>query len=193
MEALGWTLAALLLIFELLALYTDRRHSDVLASFGGVCYPPLLGGAFLLLRNYDAGGDEGRWLAIGLWGALWICDTAAYAGGAAFGRHPLAPQISPKKTVEGLIAGVVGTAAFMTLWRLLGLIPTELAVAMVVAVGLIGQLGDLVESSIKREAGVKDSGTMLPGHGGALDRFDSLFAAAPALAMYLIIESYLRI
>jgi len=192
MEPLGWTLAVIFLLLALGTLLTERKHSDLLATFGGICYPPLLGGAFLLLRGYDDGGNAGRALAFGLWGAIWICDTAAFAGGKAFGKHPLMPAVSPKKTVEGFFSGLIGAGAFMAVWWGIGWIELDLALVVTFAAGLIGQLGDLIESSIKREAGVKDSGAFLPGHGGALDRFDSLFAAAPVVAMYLLVRSAFR-
>jgi len=191
MEAIGWTLAAVYLLTLLAALMTNRSHSDALATLGGIIYPPLLGGSLLLLRAFDDGGEQaGFYLALGLIGAIWVCDTAAYAGGRAFGKHPLMPTVSPKKTVEGFLAGIVGTALFVGGWYLGGLIRFDLALVLLFAAGVIGQLGDLIESSLKREAGVKDSGALLPGHGGMLDRFDSLFAAAPATAMYLIVRFY---
>jgi phosphatidate cytidylyltransferase len=127
----------------------------------------------------------------------WISDTAAYAGGRMFGRRKLIPSVSPAKTVEGSISGVVGTiiagavyghfvfdAWFgMSLGMLFG------AIAGLVA-SPVAQLGDLVESLLKREAGVKDSGSLLPGHGGVLDRFDSLFFTIPVV--YWLIEFALR-
>lgn len=187
MEALGWSLAALFLLLALAALMSGRTHADLLATFGGVCYPPLLGGSFLLLRGLVG---DGRMLAVGLWGVIWVCDTAAYAGGRMMGRHPLAPEISPKKSIEGFVWGLIGAILFAAIWWWAGFIPLDLAIALAFAAGLIGQLGDLMESSLKREAGVKDAGAFLPGHGGALDRFDSLFAAAPVVAMFLIVRDY---
>jgi phosphatidate cytidylyltransferase len=111
---------------------------------------------------------------------VWVGDSAAYFGGRALGRHKLAPEISPNKTVEGSVAGLMGSVAAgiaMGTW-LLGLSAAFMAGISLVA-GIAGQIGDLAESALKRSAGVKDSSTLLPGHGGMLDRLDSLMFAAP--------------
>lgn len=110
---------------------------------------------------------------------LWIGDSAAYFIGKAFGKHKLAPQLSPNKTVEGGVAdlfGCVAASVGIGLW--MG-VPVLAAILCGIASGILGQVGDLHESSIKRTAGVKDSGTLLPGHGGLLDRLDSLLMSAP--------------
>jgi phosphatidate cytidylyltransferase len=115
-----------------------------------------------------------------LMATIWVGDAAAYFGGRALGRHKLAPKISPNKTVEGSIAGLMGSILAgigMGTW----LLPFPLrviAVASLVA-AIAGQAGDLAESALKRSAGVKDSSSLLPGHGGMLDRLDSLLFAAP--------------
>lgn len=117
----------------------------------------------------------------------WCTDTAAYFSGVLFGKHPLMPAVSPKKTVEGLAGGVAGAAfggwiasvtfaPFLGPWHGLGL---------GAALAVIGQLGDLVESSLKRDAGVKDASKILPGHGGILDRLDSLLFTAPCAYAFL--------
>ena len=111
----------------------------------------------------------------------WAGDTAAYYAGRAFGKHKLAPEVSPKKSWEGAIASVIGSVVFGVLY--LGYFMARLAwweVAIIAATANIaGQFGDLAESAMKRGAGVKDSGTMLPGHGGMLDRVDSNLFALP--------------
>ena len=118
---------------------------------------------------------------------VWVCDSSAYYVGRAIGKHPLAPVVSPKKTWEGTIGGLVGAtlfgAAAGTWWFLPELGPVRGAVAAALA-STAGQIGDLVESLWKRGAGVKDSGTFLPGHGGFYDRIDSLLFAAPVLAAF---------
>ena len=123
---------------------------------------------------------------------VWATDTGAYLCGVAFGRRPLAPRISPKKTVEGAIGGLV--AAGLTGWvcsRDLVPFVTPLAGTVLgVAAGVAAQLGDLVESLIKRDVGIKDTAPLLPGHGGILDRFDSLLFTAPVLYYYFRLFIY---
>ncbi|MEO8276674.1 MAG: phosphatidate cytidylyltransferase [Thermoanaerobaculia bacterium] len=117
---------------------------------------------------------------------VWLGDTAAYYVGSAWGRHRLAPVVSPKKSWEGAIAGLLTSLAatlLWSLWRLGGIDAGMLAVAFVTA--LASQLGDLVESLVKRAANVKDSGAILPGHGGMFDRLDAMFLAAPVMLLAL--------
>jgi phosphatidate cytidylyltransferase len=106
----------------------------------------------------------------------WLSDTGAYLVGRSLGKTPLAPSISPKKTVEGLLGGIVAAILFGVLANaLFGLdLPVIVAVGVAFVLAIIGVLGDLAESFVKRQAGVKDSGTLIPGHGGMLDRIDAL-------------------
>jgi phosphatidate cytidylyltransferase len=126
------------------------------------------------------------WLVFLLLAIVWLGDTAAYYVGSRFGRRKLAPVVSPKKTWEGaaacLVTALVATALWSA-WRLGRMDWGLLAVAAVTSVA--AQVGDLVESMIKRGAGVKDSGHVLPGHGGVLDRLDALLFAAPVLLIGL--------
>ena len=150
----------------------------------GIVYIPFLLGTILLIRGIPGGS---RWILY-LLAMTWIVDAGGYFVGKAFGRHSMAPRISPKKTWEGAVGGaLVGilasvvaapwlpgpTSRFEMFW--LGL-----------ALSVAGQLGDLVESAFKRQAGVKDSGHFLPGHGGMLDKVDSLLFNAPVLYAFLI-------
>lgn len=126
-----------------------------------------------------------------LWATLWIGDTAAMWVGQKLGKRKLAPTVSPNKTIEGFVGGlsgalVVGLVAGFWLFKETS--PVIVAFGALV-VSLIGQLGDLVESMWKRTVGIKDSSAFIPGHGGVLDRFDSLAFAAPALYGYLLIVS----
>jgi phosphatidate cytidylyltransferase len=126
---------------------------------------------------------------------VWGCDSFAYYTGKNFGKHKLAPRVSPNKTWEGTIGGLVGGtligAAAGTWWVFPELGPLRGALAGALATSA-GQLGDLVESMWKRGAGVKDSGTFLPGHGGFYDRIDSLLYAAPVLAVFIRLGSTLN-
>lgn len=117
---------------------------------------------------------------------VWAADSAAYLVGRRFGRRKLCPQVSPGKTVEGLLGGLVGAALVGLIAGLaLGLGGLRLAalVGLATACAAVSVVGDLAESLFKRRAGVKDSGDLLPGHGGVLDRIDALIAAAPLFAL----------
>jgi phosphatidate cytidylyltransferase len=126
------------------------------------------------------------WVVILLFAIVWLGDTAAYYVGSRIGRHKMAPDVSPKKSWEGAAAGFLVGVAAAVVWTLAYLHRLDwklLAAAVLTAVA--AQIGDLVESMIKRGAGVKDSGTVLPGHGGVLDRLDALLFAAPVLLFSL--------
>ena len=115
----------------------------------------------------------------------WALDTGCYVTGRWLGGPKLAPRISPNKTFGGAAGGVVwATAASVICAVLLRILPAFDAIVLGVCIGLFGQIGDLWESSIKRELGIKDFGGILPGHGGALDRFDSLFLSLPIAVLY---------
>jgi phosphatidate cytidylyltransferase len=119
------------------------------------------------------------WILV-LFAIIWVGDTAAYYGGRALGRHLLAPAVSPKKTVEGAIAGLAGSVlagCIGGIWFLHEPVLRMIGISALTAV--VGQIGDLAESVLKRSAGVKDSSSILPGHGGILDRLDSMFFATP--------------
>lgn len=117
----------------------------------------------------------------------WAMDIVAYAVGSKWGRRKIAPRISPGKTWEGTVAGVAATALVAAgVGALFGLPRVSVAVAAI-ALGPVAFLGDLAESSLKRHAGVKDSGTLLPGHGGVLDRVDSLLAVGPLVAILAVV------
>jgi len=118
---------------------------------------------------------------------IWASDTAAYFAGRAFGKHPLAPHISPKKTWEGSVAGMLGSLAIAYGLHFWLTIPLPHLFAMAALGNIAGQMGDLLESAYKRSAGVKDSGALLPGHGGILDRIDALILCIPVIWYYLVL------
>jgi phosphatidate cytidylyltransferase len=133
----------------------------------------------------------GFWV-MALLGSSWVCDSSAFFIGRAFGRHRLAPSISPKKSVEGAIAGLVGATLITPLFGFvplvfgLGVGPAPLLLAGYgLAMAVATTVGDLVESWLKRQTGAKDSGVLIPGHGGLLDRMDSLLFCAPVAVLYL--------
>ncbi len=140
----------------------------------------------LLTEGLPEARETGEDLLVLALAAVYVGDTFAYYGGRLLGRHSLAPGISPAKTWEGALAGLLGAvvgalAAPLWFWQAL---PVAHAVVLGVVLGVAGILGDLVESLLKRAATVKDSGGLLPGHGGILDRVDSLLLAAPVLYWY---------
>ena len=129
----------------------------------------------------------GGFTVLGIFGAIWLCDSGAYFAGRALGRHKLFPRVSPNKTWEGAIVGFIAAVGAFVLFRHFLLPYLSLRDALVCGgiIGIFGQVGDLAESLLKRDAGVKDSSTLIPGHGGVLDRFDSLLFVAPLLFFYL--------
>ncbi len=164
------------------------------ATIAGVVYIGLAFAHLMLLRFTDhslvmatkfgplSAGAVYLWLAfVGTWSS----DTFAYFVGSKFGRHKLAPKVSPGKTWEGTVGGVAGSVIGVTAMGAACALPLGHSAAIGLLVGIVAPVGDLVESSMKRFCGVKDSGRLLPGHGGVLDRFDSVMFAAPAVYYYL--------
>ncbi|MBI3449815.1 MAG: phosphatidate cytidylyltransferase [Acidobacteria bacterium] len=154
------------------------------ATLAGVLF---LGVTFGYVAGLMGSGDEmGRDLTIFLLLVVWIADAGAYGFGSWIGRHPLAPTISPKKTIEGACAGLVASvlAAWVAkLWFFQKLGARD-AIALAVLLWIAGLAGDLCESLLKRSASLKDTGALFPGHGGMLDRADSLLFGAPVLFFY---------
>lgn len=134
------------------------------------------------------------WFFIAILASIWICDSFAYFVGKAIGRHRLAPKVSPNKTIEGAIAGVVGAFVGFYLSDIVFSlhIPIIYMVIFTGVVGIVGQIGDLAESKIKRDYGVKDSSNILPGHGGLLDRFDSIMFVFPTILIFLLVSILYR-
>jgi len=173
------------IVFEILN--PDKRsYKNLVLSYAGLLYINL-GVACFANMGFDAGsGIYHSQIILGFLVILWSSDTFAYITGRAFGKTPLAPKISPKKTWEGSIGGAVCTLGVayilsITLGRL-SLIDWFVFALIII---VFGTIGDLIESRFKRILGVKDSGNILPGHGGILDRFDSLLFAAPFVLIFL--------
>jgi len=145
----------------------------------------LMLGSLSELRNLP---DIGFKITLALFLAVWICDTGAFFFGKKFGKKKILPDVSPKKTWMGTIAGFISSMIFLLILNQAGYFPDIFSLVDVVVLGLItgifGQFGDWAESLLKREAGVKDTSNVLAGHGGILDRFDSLTFAAPITLIY---------
>ena len=148
----------------------------------GWLYLPLMLGQLIALHRLESG----RSLVFLVVAIIFASDTFAYFVGVSCGRRPLYPAISPKKSMEGSLGGLAGSlvAALLVKWTLLPILSTGDAVLLGLGLGAVGQAGDLFESMIKRAGGVKDSGTLFPGHGGILDRLDSLLFAFPLAYLY---------
>lgn len=136
---------------------------------------------------------QNPWWLLGVMGLVWVADSAAYFSGRKFGRHKLAPAISPGKTWEGVLGGLFGVTIYVLLIIWTNNFPADyqvLSCILIASWGWVGLavLGDLFESAIKRQAGVKDSGTLLPGHGGLLDRIDALTSTLPLAALTILIQ-----
>ncbi|MHB8845579.1 MAG: phosphatidate cytidylyltransferase, partial [Nitrospirota bacterium] len=156
---------------------------DIAVTLLGIFYVAMLFGFQVAIH---AGSPGKRWLVF-LFLVIWASDTGAYYAGTTWGKHRLYEKISPKKSIEGLVGGTLASAVvavLCTVWLVPAMGWAE-AVFVGALLALVGTVGDLVESLLKRSAGVKDSGTLIPGHGGILDRMDSMLFAAPVLFYYL--------
>jgi phosphatidate cytidylyltransferase len=158
--------------------------TDAAVTLLGLFYVGWFLGHLILLRNLN----QGEFLIFFLFLVTWAGDTGAYYIGKGFGRHRMAPRVSPNKTIEGAIGGWLASvlAAVLAQQWFLPLISVSDSLILGGLLGIVGQLGDLTESMFKRGAGVKDSGHFLPGHGGILDKLDSLIFTTPVLYYYLL-------
>ncbi len=174
------------LVLFLLALARPQMTADVFwaaaATIFGLSYVALPFALMLTVRSMLHGAVALLYLLV----LIWVTDTAAYFGGRALGRHKLAPSVSPGKTIEGTVISLLATvpAAFYLFRFWFPDFPAVHGLLLGIIVNIVAQFGDLAESALKRGAGVKDSSGLLPGHGGMLDRIDSLLFAAPALWYY---------
>jgi phosphatidate cytidylyltransferase len=170
-----------------------KHHVALKWLFGLLTLLPFFW-ALVVLRTYHTPGDHsvGSWRLLFVMSLVWVADTGAYVVGRKFGARKLLPAVSPNKTIEGLLGGV-GAASLLAIFVTLARDVTfreslAIVVSSILAV-LASVLGDLTESLFKREAGMKDSGSLLPGHGGVMDRIDSLTAALPVFVIsYLLIS-----
>lgn len=185
----GLAVVLLLFLVAIAAWYVATPRAgigDVAVSVFGPVYTSFAFSAIVLVRVSDK-GVHGALLTLGVMLSLWANDAVAYLVGSRIGAHKLAPRISPNKSWEGFWAGLVGSVAVWIVLALAGVanIGVPLAAAIGLVVGVVGVIGDLFESRIKRGVGVKDSGNLIPGHGGLLDRSDSLLFGS--IAAYILL------
>lgn len=184
-----FTITLIVLSIFLYILFTKRSLSEAIPAFGitvfGVLYVSWLLSHLVLLR----GLSNGKEFVFYLLAVVWAGDTGAYYTGRAFGKHKLAPVISPKKTIEGGIGGIFASLLASCLAKItfLPLLSYSDCVVLGIVLAVIAQCGDLSESLLKRAVNIKDSGNILPGHGGILDRLDGVMFAAPVLYYYAML------
>lgn len=177
---------ALYVVIAFARVEVDHLFPWLAAQVCGPLYVGLWGGLGVFLLGSGSFSLEHSYKFILVLTAMWVCDTMAYFGGRLFGRHKMAPVISPKKTWEGAICGTLFAVGWVMFFspRIFCLdYASSALLGFVLAVA--GQAGDLLESTLKRWAGFKDASLIFPGHGGVLDRFDSFFLAAPAVILIL--------
>jgi phosphatidate cytidylyltransferase len=172
----------------ILTLFTKRPMVEGLPSVG-ISASGLILIAFPLsfAIPLHAAGPQGPALLLFAMVIIWVGDSAAYFVGRSIGKHALAPHLSPKKTWEGTIASFVGSLAVALIFVRFMTVSLPHLLAMAAVGNVAGQVGDLLESAYKRSAGIKDSGSILPGHGGVLDRIDALILAIPVVWYYWVL------
>ncbi len=187
----------ILIVSVVLLLLTElfRNKESAIINVGttllGILYLGLLASSILLIREFFNKSEmlysEGGYLIISIMISIWVCDSAAFFIGSAIGKHKLFPRVSPNKSWEGAVAGFIFAIVGMVISKflILNYLSWQDIIVIGIIAGTIGQLGDLVESLIKRDAKVKDSSSIIPGHGGIFDRFDSLLLTAPVVYLYL--------
>ena len=182
------TLMIIVSLMVMMTLYVttfpEYKTEEVTGAFFGICYVPVM----LSFLYQTRAMEDGAFLVWLIFLSSWGCDTCAYCTGMLFGKHKLAPVLSPKKSIEGAIGGVAGSALLGFLYALvLGNRMTAIDEPLMVCTiacaisAVISQIGDLAASAIKRNHNIKDYGKLIPGHGGILDRFDSMIFTAPAI------------
>lgn len=188
LACIWWTISSVLVLIYPRGNRVWQHQPLVKAVFGYLTLVPAWL-ALLSIREwqYLSDKDAGAWLALFVFSIVWAADIGAYFAGRKFGSHKLMPNVSPGKTIEGLVGGIIAVI-LLTLWMLwnqeIEFQNWLLLATCCVVIGVISAFGDLSESMIKRDAGMKDSGNILPGHGGLLDRIDSLTAAMPVFLVF---------
>ncbi|RJG49067.1 phosphatidate cytidylyltransferase [Motilimonas pumila] len=186
-----WLLSAIMVLSYPTSSSIWTKNAWFKALFGILTLVPFFW-SLVTLRGADAMHDplHGAWLVLFVMLLVWGADTGAYFSGKALGKHKLAPKVSPGKTIEGFVGGLLTTLVVAIIAMFLFEIPGDRQgyfIFSAVMASLASTLGDLNESMFKREAGLKDSGNLLPGHGGVMDRIDSLTAALPVFTLCYIV------
>lgn len=186
-----WLTALIFLLVLTLGLWyvfsPRTRIADIAVTAFGPIYTGFMLSSIVLLRD-SLDGLSGALLPIGVCASLWVSDSFAYLVGSRFGKHKMVPKISPHKSWEGFFGGLLGSVIVWLVLLVTGLYRIDIVFAVItgLAVAILGVFGDLLESRIKRGVGVKDSGNLIPGHGGMLDRSDSLIFGC--ITAYLILK-----
>ncbi|MBE6342487.1 MAG: hypothetical protein E7065_03745 [Lentimicrobiaceae bacterium] len=195
----GIYIAPIFFFVPLIIALFSKKHDYVNivgASWLSMIFVALPCGIMAMFYNEELMGIDNGWvLLIFAYILIWVNDIFAYLTGSAIGRHKLCPRISPKKTIEGSVGGAVFTMLFayfinrflLNVFLFDNLISNVEVLFLALGVVVFGTFGDLTESMMKRHAGVKDSGNIIPGHGGILDRFDATFMAMPFVFIYLLL------
>ncbi|MDP6170213.1 MAG: phosphatidate cytidylyltransferase [Candidatus Marinimicrobia bacterium] len=187
-QLLGGVIMIIILtsIWELFSM-RENPGQNISATLAGILFVSVLLGTAIDIRQFDHLMNTQLTLALTL--AVWICDTAAFIFGTLFGKKKIFPSVSPNKSWAGSISGLIAAQVVILIFHHQGWLGDYFSLNDAIVFGLIsglfGQLGDFTESLLKRDAGVKDSGTLLAGHGGVLDRFDSLIFAMPLAYLYI--------
>lgn len=190
-------LAIIMILVAFMFLYVltfPKYHAEqVMSALFNVVYAPVMLSCIYLVRSLPY-GEYSVWM---IFISSWICDTCAYFVGVAFGKHKMSPKLSPKKSIEGAIGGIAGSAvvgalyAYFIVERVIAEQQITWIFVVISAVGaVISQIGDLAASAIKRNHDIKDYGKLIPGHGGVMDRFDSVIFTAPMI--YLLVHLLIR-
>ena len=178
--------ACLLILFLYVIMYPTFKSLEAAGYIFGILYLAVMLGFMYMIRIRFKGNIEVWLIFLGSWGA----DTCAYCVGRLLGRHKMAPVLSPKKSIEGAVGGVAGAALLGLIYALIFKQPTGIYMLISAVTAVVSMFGDLAASAVKREANIKDFSHLIPGHGGILDRFDSVIFAAPTVyfACLLLLE-----
>ena len=187
-QMLGGIILVIILIM-LIELFSNNKNAtlNIASTFAGILFVPVLLGTAIDLRQFDLLMNTNLTFALTL--SVWACDSSAFIFGTLFGKKKIMPSVSPKKSWVGSISGAITSLLILYVFHHQGLLGDYFSLKDAMVIGLIsgvfGQFGDFTESLLKRDVGVKDSGTLLAGHGGVLDRFDSLIFACPIAYLYV--------